>query len=99
MTPGQAEKVCIRCSNGYQKVESDEFSVEQTGTCLATLTQNDQPFQAPELKYDTSVVVVANPIEAFIKNSNSEKCPIVGCSLKARGCKADYAGDEVTMDA
>ena len=98
VTPGQAEKVCITCSNGYQKVESDEFSVEQTGTCLATLTPNDQPFKAPELKYKTSVVVAKNPVETFIKNSNSEKCPIVGCRLRARGCKADYVGKEVTMD-
>ena len=62
VTAGVAEKVCIKCKNKDQEITSDNFSVTQTGACLATLSASGAQFTAPKLEYGKSVVVVQDPV-------------------------------------
>ena len=96
---GFKEQVCISCTNDFQTVDQDGYTVHQRGICDNSLEASGLDVAKEQTGYLDTADKKYYPQgwEYFIKNTQMAKCPITACTLKTAGCKEPYTGDGVVI--
>ena len=97
---GFEESVCVKCSNGDQEAEYDNFKVIQSEMCLTSITRVSDPLTSQTIPWseDGNFTNIGEGFGSFFVSSNDIDCPLKECLLKNQGCASEYAGTRVKMD-
>ena len=73
--------------------------MHQKGLCDNALVPSALTIPNEKIPYgeDTKLKEYPQGWEFFIKNTQTAKCPVTGCSLKKAGCKEAFVGDGVVI--
>lgn len=87
---GYNKKVCIRCTNGDQKIDHDNLIVDQSTKCKFALSAVKDGLPPKSLIYTDSTklkTVNSDGWAKFFTNIDTKLCPMEKCSLTEVGCE------------